>query len=47
MDERKAFSFYRSYYEASKDLTTKEDQEQSQGTIDLNTPFTPEELGDK
>ena len=23
------------------------DQEQSQGTIDLNTPFTPEELGDK
>ena len=26
MDERKAFSFYRSYYEASKDLPTKEDQ---------------------
>lgn len=23
------------------------DQDQSQGTIDLNTPFTPEELGDK
>lgn len=23
------------------------DQEQSQGTIDINTPFTPEELGDK
>ena len=26
MDERKAFSFYRSYYEAAKDLPTKEDQ---------------------
>ena len=26
MEERKAFSFYRSYYEASKDLPTKEDQ---------------------
>ena len=26
MDERKAFSFYRSYYEASKDPPTKEDQ---------------------
>jgi hypothetical protein len=26
LDERKAFSFYRSYYEASKDLPTKEDQ---------------------
>ena len=26
MDERKAFSFYRSYYEAAKDLPSKEDQ---------------------
>lgn len=26
VDERKAFSFYRSYYEAAKDLPTKEDQ---------------------
>jgi hypothetical protein len=26
LDERKAFSFYRSYYEAAKDLPTKEDQ---------------------
>ena len=26
MEERKAFSFYRSYYEASKDLPTKEDR---------------------
>lgn len=34
------------------DINTSEaeeapDQEQPQGTIDLNTPFTPEELGDK